>query len=473
MPVVGSMFSHHQCTDGTKSNWNIFFSSDLEKNRLFLKELYNKYPEEIKRVNYYNRVSRLKQILSFEEYSFVQLTFFVTYVIDNNKFKKKRNLLDKIDEARLANYIQLPEDLLEKQKKELNMFTNINAKLLEPYLNDSSLIISNFDRMCLRTRIIDSLDTKSDLSILSSFLSFQMRVQTEYTIDTMYTIDTLYTIGTQYSIDTQYSNDTQYKNTTQSVNHQLETLPISATTLLTEPDSGSTSKPIKPLKPPLIKRPTLYTIRPNNNTKQAWHKIFFSKVIKFAEKHNLLMSYVLLIAFIIFMGFSLKQLNVFEFSTSKIIIKSATMYSSVTDVIKYSISDYLKQNFIQIFSLLLSTIMIIVLALYYFKGNNLNDKSFKNFNRKQSKNIFSKKNLHEKTLKRLPSRELHYDFACKIMDNNVNKQVETVNRKSFKKIRIDSNIKGKHSPNSKQMSKADTMNQKVTSMLMNNSSLWS
>lgn len=400
-------------------------------------------------------MERLKKIKSFEKYTFVQLTFFVAYVLDNNEFEEKRDLLDKIDKARLANYTQLQEDILKRQKTVYNMFTNINATLLVPYLNDWNLNISNFDHHCLDLRIQRKVDTVDDAEILMEFFSFQN------------TVKNLYNSSNQ-SVDLSFPEATSIQELVSKTTLITKTVPTQ--TLLTKQDSGRT-EPIEPVKllPPVIKLSTASTIRATRiHTKQAWHEIFFSKVKQF--NYN----FIIRIGIFLLASILLGLLLILESSVpeGKVIITVSKMDSIVTHVLEHTNKSYIKEYFLQIFLLLLVCILLIVVAFYYFRKSKSNTKSLKSHNRKQAgkDNAFHWRKSHDKNSRnRFPSGKyrLLKDDSMETLNKNFSNP-SCIGDSKISTIQQDSQaFESKYKQNQTEMLKMDAM------LISSDSIMWS
>ena len=116
-----------------------------------MQELTEAFPEQIEDVKHIKSTEQLLQVDSFEKFTFVQLTYFMAKVIDN-KFLRYSNLRDKIDTVRMKYYVPLESHILSKQNEKSNMFYQISAKCLEPYIDNVTLILADYDLHILKIR---------------------------------------------------------------------------------------------------------------------------------------------------------------------------------------------------------------------------------------------------------------------------------------------------------------------------------
>lgn len=154
-------------------------------NKNFIEKLKEKFSSEIKMVEEFDTLSKLETILSFETYSFVQLTYFATLILDNTK-NVPSDLRDAIDSERLIKYTRLDPTVLAKQKCRNNMFEKINAKLLVPYLKKTMIMLGKIDYQCLVDRDAkDAYKTIEEKRIIKEFIRIQTELQKKFPINEM------------------------------------------------------------------------------------------------------------------------------------------------------------------------------------------------------------------------------------------------------------------------------------------------
>lgn len=135
-------------------------------------KLQKKFGSQLEEVKQIDTLRKLLQIPTFVGYSFVQLTYFVTSIIDNSENVPKY-IRDTIDLQRLYSYNQLDDEIMIEQKIKNNMFTLINPNLLVPFLNDKHLLLSNFDYYALFQRVMNKNDTNENFEIIQKFYKTQ------------------------------------------------------------------------------------------------------------------------------------------------------------------------------------------------------------------------------------------------------------------------------------------------------------
>lgn len=143
-------------------------------NKEFCTKLKAEYAKEIEQVEHLDTISKLNSIESFNNYSFVQLTYLFALVIDNSDIPANGNLCSNINTVRLINYLQLDENILKSQNKEQNMFYTIEADLLVPYLYQG-ISLGKYDLSCIEYRL-QTTPNKADKELIEKFFNNQQEI---------------------------------------------------------------------------------------------------------------------------------------------------------------------------------------------------------------------------------------------------------------------------------------------------------
>lgn len=144
---------------------------------IILKQTYPLQVEPLMEIKGENEIIKLVKLNKYpRQLSFVQLTYLISKFIDGKSTSQLTVLRNQFDRERLYKYYELPTNVLQKQLKFHNMFAMIDPKLLEPYINNSRLVLGDYDFHCLSFRHLDLLNVE-DQKLFAEFIITQKELR--------------------------------------------------------------------------------------------------------------------------------------------------------------------------------------------------------------------------------------------------------------------------------------------------------